>query len=161
MSPWRRIKSHPLAGSGITERDAHAGYMQNWNFDIQRDLGHAFALDVAYAGGTLEFVVPFDASTLTGTNVPLYTAIAIANLDPNNSANASCIARDSQGVTIPNAVSVPTLNPRGHWSDYLFPALTGKRGTIDCRANTAISAIAFRFIGTTNSIFSSLPVVSK
>jgi len=36
--------------SGITERDAHAGYMQNWNIDVQRDMGHALALDVAYAG---------------------------------------------------------------------------------------------------------------
>lgn len=116
---------------------------------------------ITSSSGSLEFVVPFDASTLTGTNVPLYTAIAIANLDPNTSANVSCVARDPQGFTIPNAVSVPTLNPRGHWSDYFFPALTGKRGTIDCTANTPISAVAFRFIGAVNSIFSSLPVISK
>jgi hypothetical protein len=81
--------------------------------------------------------------------------------DRQSSTNVSCIARDPQGVTIPNAISVPLLNPHGHWSDYLFPALTGGRGTIDCTANTAISAVAFRFIGTTSSIFSSLPVLNK
>ena len=107
--------------------------------------------------GTLEFIVPFDDSTIAGENVPLYTAIAIANTDPNNSANVVCVARDQSGVTIPNAVSVPPLNPLGHWSGYLFPVLNGVRGTIDCSASTSVSAVAFRFFGAT---FSSLPVLN-
>ncbi len=51
------------------------------------------------------------------------------------------------------------LPPKGHWAGYLFPALTGKRGTIDCSAGTLIAATALRFIGT--NAFSSLPVIDK
>jgi hypothetical protein len=46
------------------------------------------------------------------------------------------------------------------WSNYLFPALAGQRGTIDCDSNTNIAATALRFIGT-GGAFSSLPVISK
>ena len=42
---------------------------------------------------------------------------------------------------------------------YAIPALTGKRGTLDCTADTLISAIALRFIGT--DAFSTLPVIVK
>jgi hypothetical protein len=109
--------------------------------------------------GSTEFVMPFDATTFAPTGGPLYTGFAIANLDPNTTANVVCVARDQSGVTIPNGVPTPPLNPLGHWANYLFPALTGKQGTIDCSANTLISAIGLRSIGT--AAFSSLPVIRK
>ena len=66
------------------------------------------------------------------------------------------------GLTVGNDGAIylaPVLNPMGHWAGYLFPALTGKRGTIDCSANLAVAATALRFIGT--NAFSSLPVIDK
>jgi len=41
-----------LIGQGITAytRDIHAGYTQQWNFDVQQQLSTGFAIDVAYAG---------------------------------------------------------------------------------------------------------------
>ena len=50
----------------------------------------------------------------------------------------------------------PTLNLLGHYANYLFPSLMGKRGTLDCNADTLVSAIALRFIG---DAFSTLPVI--
>jgi hypothetical protein len=43
-------------------------------------------------------------------------SLAIADLDPANSANVVCTARDSLGTSIPNEVSVPVLNPLAHWA---------------------------------------------
>jgi hypothetical protein len=114
---------------------------------------------VAAGGGYSSFRIPFDATTFTAANAPFYTGFAISNLNPSASAHVTCVARDQGGTVIPNAVTIPTLNPLGHWGDYLFPALAGKRGTLDCSADTLVSAIAFRFIGT--SAFSSLPVIVK
>jgi hypothetical protein len=37
-------------GLGMYARGVHPGYMQQWNFDIQRDFGKGLAVDVAYAG---------------------------------------------------------------------------------------------------------------
>lgn len=113
--------------------------------------------------GSKEFVIPFDATSLAGTSVPLFTGFAIANLDPVNVATLSCTARDASGKTIPNAFTAttgpPALNPLGHWAGYLFPVLTGRRGVIDCISNTTVAATALRFIGST--AFSSLPVINK
>lgn len=109
--------------------------------------------------GSKEFVIPFDATIFAETNTPLYTGLAIANLDSQNSANITCTARNSLGNVIPNAVLVPSLGPLGHWSEYLFPVLTGQHGTIDCVSSTSVAAIALRFIGT--NAFSSLPVITK
>ena len=105
------------------------------------------------------FIIPFDASAFPPTGGPLYTGFAIANLNPNAAAHVTCTARDEWGTVVPNAVTIPTLNPSGHHANYLFPALTGKRGTLDCTADTLISAIALRFIGT--DAFSTLPVIVK
>jgi len=69
------------------------------------------------------------------------------------------VARDQGGTVIANAVPIPAVNPLGHWANSLFPALTGKRGTLDCSADTLVSAIALRVIGT--GAFSSLPVIVK
>jgi virginiamycin B lyase len=113
--------------------------------------------------GSVEFLIPFDATTFTATGDPLYTGFAIANQDPLNPSLVTCTARDQTGATIPNvftaATGPPILPPLGHWAGYLFPALTGMRGTIDCSAGTLIAATALRFIGT--NAFSSLPVIDK
>jgi hypothetical protein len=108
---------------------------------------------------TGEFEMPFDATTFTPSNVPLYTGIAVANTDPSNPATLTCTATDGSGNVIPNGLTVPVIPALGHWSNYLFPALTGLRGTIDCVSTTNVVAIALRFIGT--SAFSSLPVILK
>ncbi len=104
-------------------------------------------------------MIPFDATTFAPLGVPLATAFAIVNLDPNNAANVVCVARNQSGTSILNAVPVPPVSPLGHWANFDFPALVGIRGTIDCTANTIVTAVAFRFIGTT--VFSTLPVLTK
>jgi hypothetical protein len=121
--------------------------------------GTYYEAGVPSGSGSLEFVVPFDATTFAPTGAPLYTGLAIANLDSENTANIVCTALNSAGVAIPNAITVPPLTPLGHWADYLFPALTGQRGSIDCVSNTKIAALALRFIGT--NAFSTLPVIMK
>jgi hypothetical protein len=121
--------------------------------------GNFYEAGVAAGGGYSSFQIPFDATTFAPANAPFYTGFAIANLNPSASAHVSCLARDQRGAVIPNAIPIPTLNPLGHWGNYLFPLLAGKRGTLDCNADTLVSAIAFRFIGT--AAFSSLPVIVK
>jgi hypothetical protein len=113
---------------------------------------------VPSSSGSKEFLLPFDATTFAATGQPFYTGFAIANLDATMS-NVVCTARDSGGSIIPSAIAVPPLAPQGHWANYLFPNLTGSRGTIDCVSNTNIAATALRFIGT--KAFSSLPVITK
>ena len=121
--------------------------------------GNFYEAGVAAGGGYSGFLIPFDATTFAPANAPFYTGFAISNLNPSASAHITCVARDQAGTVIPNAVTVPALNPMGHWGGYLFPPLAGKRGTLDCNADTLVSAIAFRFIGT--AAFSSLPVIVK
>ncbi|HTR38405.1 MAG TPA: hypothetical protein VMH80_20990 [Bryobacteraceae bacterium] len=112
----------------------------------------------AYSGST-GFRLSFDATTFTPTGDPIYTGFAVANLDTKNSATVTCTARDFRGQVIPDAITIPMLNPSGHWADYLFPALTGARGTLDCTSTTQVAAIGLRFIG--SNAFTSLPVVTK
>jgi hypothetical protein len=109
------------------------------------------------ASGYSEFQIPFDATTFLPTGDQTLTGFSVANLDPVTAAAVTCTAKDSNGTTIPNAVSVPALNPLGHWAGANFAALTGLRGTLDCSSTTRIGAVAFRFIGTNG--FSSLPVI--
>jgi len=116
-----------------------------------------YEVAVPSSSGVTEFEIPFDATTLAANGAQIYTGIAVANLDRANPAVVTCTARDSQGNIIPNAVSVPVLNPLGHWANYLFPALTGQRGTLDCASTTTIGSIGLRALGT-NAI-SSLPVI--
>jgi len=119
--------------------------------------GSYYEAAVPTSNGNYEFEVPFDATTLAVNGAQLYTGIAIANMDSAITANVVCNARDSQGNVIPNAVVVPALNPLGHWANYLFPALTGSRGTLDCTSNTKIGSMGLRALGA-NAI-SSLPVI--
>jgi len=79
----------------------------------------------------------------------------MVNLSPLGEANVVCSARDASGTVIPNALTIPTLKPLGHYAAYL--SLTGKRGTMECNADTMVSAIALRFIG--DEAFSTLPVI--
>jgi hypothetical protein len=113
---------------------------------------------VPSSSGSQEFLFPFDATTFAGNGQPFYTGVAIANLS-GSPADLICTARDQNGAVIPDAVPVPELSPLGHWANYLFPALTGMRGTIDCVASASVAATALRFIG--NNAFSSLPVITK
>ena len=119
--------------------------------------GSYYEAGVPTSNGNYEFEIPFDATTLAVNGTQLYTGIAIANMDSAITANVVCTARDSQGNVIPNAVIVPALNRMGHWANYLFPALTGLRGTLDCSSNTKIGPMGLRALGV-NAI-SSLPVV--
>ena len=120
--------------------------------------GTYYEAAVPSSAGSKEFLIPFDATTFAATGAPFFTGFAIANLDPTAPA-ITCTARDANGNVIPDGVPVPQLSGLGHWSNYLFPALTGQRGTIDCVSTTNIAAAALRFIG--NNAFSSLPVINK
>ena len=113
---------------------------------------------VASSTGSRAFELPFDATNFSA-GVPLYTGIAIANLDTTNNAQVSCIARDASGNTIPNGITIPVIARNGHWAGFQFNNLTGQRGTLDCTSTTNVAVIALRFIGT--DTFSSLPVIKK
>jgi hypothetical protein len=121
--------------------------------------GTYYEAGVGSSAGSMEFVIPFDATTFAPTGAPLYTGFAIANLDSENTANIVCTARSSAGAVISNAVSAPALAPLGHWANYLFPLLTGQQGTIDCVSNTKVAALALRAVG--ENAFSTLPVMLK
>ncbi len=127
--------------------------------------GNYYEAAVPSTPGAMEFEIPFDFTNFAATNQPFYTGFAIANLDPVNTAALTCTALNSGGATIPNPFAganpppPPQLNPLGHWANYIFPALTGLRGTITCVSNATIGATALRFIG--NNAFSSLPVITS
>lgn len=120
--------------------------------------GNYYEASIPPSGGGFEWITPFDGTTFAATGNPTFIGLALANMDSAHAASVTCTARDSGGNFIPNAVSVPQLNPGGHWSGYQFPALAGLRGTIDCAASTQIAMLALRFLG--YSAFSSLPVVA-
>ena len=110
------------------------------------------------AGGS-RFVMPFDATTFVETGAPFYTGFAVVNLDSAATVNISCTARDGGAALIPNGVSIPPVPPRGHYANYLFPNLAGKRGTLDCTSSANVAALGLRFIGT--AAFTSLSVYTK
>jgi hypothetical protein len=112
---------------------------------------------VGPSAGSFAFTLPFDATTFAPTGAPLYTGFALANLDPVNSSTISCTAADQNGAVISNAVPLPIISPLGHYANYLFPALTGLSGSLSCKSNTKIGALALRAIGT--STISTLPVI--
>lgn len=144
-----------LSGSAVITSDA--GITVQALF--RRQAGSNFyEAAVPASSGSTEVQVPFDATTFSATGDQIYTGLAIANLDTSNVANVSCTVRDSGGNVIPNAIPAQVLNPLGHWANYLFPALDGKRGTLDCTSNTQIGAIGIRALGT--NALSSLPVIT-
>ena len=100
-------------------------------------------------------VIPFDATTFVETGGAFVTGIALANLE-TAPVNVTCAAKDALGDLIVNAVPALTLSARGHWADFNFPALVGKRGTIECTSPGSISGVSLRFSGAGS--FFSLPV---
>jgi virginiamycin B lyase len=168
--------SLPPQGSAYFEAsDPKAGLIDGWGLITadpgvviqalfrENASGNYFEASVPAGLASTEFEIPFDATTFSATGDQFYTGFAIANLNASNPATITCTARDGSGAVIPNAFTAetgpPTLRPLGHWAGYLFPALTGKRGTIDCVSTTAIAATALRFLG--SNAFSSLPVINK
>jgi hypothetical protein len=145
ITAWGQIAADPAIVVQALLRDSESG------------TNYEGGIPSAQAGTGFE--IPFDATTFAATNQPLYTGIAVANLDQANTAYLTCTARDGSGNPIPNGLTVPPIAPQGHWANYLFPALTGLRGTIDCISTTSIAVLALRFIGTT--AFSTLPVIVK
>jgi hypothetical protein len=121
--------------------------------------GRYYEASVAPTNGNTRFVMAFDATTFSPTGDQIYTGIAVVNADSRNSSTIACTATDSSGAVISNALSIPTLPPGGHWANYLFPALTGRRGTLDCSASTRVGALGLRFLG--SNAFSSLTVVES
>jgi hypothetical protein len=120
--------------------------------------GHFYEAAVPNSEGYSRFVMPFDVTTFAPNGAQLFTAFAVVNLDPSASAHFVCTARNHSGVLIPNAVSIPALGPLGHYAAFNFPLLTGQ-GTLDCSADTLISAIGLRSIG--GNAISTLPVIVK
>jgi hypothetical protein len=108
--------------------------------------------------GANQILIPFDDTVFAPNGAQIYTGLAIVNTDALVTARITCTARDSQGAVIANALSIPVLNQFGHWAGYDFPALLGKRGSLDCSSNARIAAVALRFMGNT---MSSLPVVAN
>lgn len=125
---------------------------------VSSSAGTAVSFSANQPGGfaTPNFAFPFDDTNFPATGQQLYTGFAVASLDPANSATITCVATDQTGATIPNGLTIPVLLPLGHFANYLFPVLTGLRGTINCSSSTAVAAIALRFLG---PAFSSLPVL--
>jgi len=75
------------------------------------------------SAGVNEFQIPFDATTFAANGAQIYTGIAIANLDPVNSAKRSVYSAGLAGNVIPNALTVPALNPSGHWAKLPFSSV--------------------------------------
>jgi hypothetical protein len=120
--------------------------------------GHFYEAAVPSGAGYSRFVMPFDVTTFAPNGAQLFTAFAVVNLNPSAAANFVCTARSQSGVLMPNAVSIPALGPLGHYTAFNFPLLTG-RGTLDCSADTLVSAIGLRSIG--GDAISTLPVIPK
>jgi hypothetical protein len=143
-SGWAQVK----AESSIVVQELFRSTLNNTHYEAA----------VPQSTGSKAFELPFDA-TLFAADAPLYTGIAIANLDGQNAAAVTCTARDGSGVVIPNGVVIPSIPALGHWAGNEFPALAGRRGTLDCVSTTSVALLGLRFIGT--DTFSSLPVILK
>jgi hypothetical protein len=86
-------------GFGMYGQGIHPGYMQQWNFDIQRDFGSGIAVDIAYAGSK-------------GTKLPVSLAInRIADsiwMTQKVALNAS-VRNPFYGFVTTGALSGPTI----------------------------------------------------
>lgn len=145
------------AGSAVVT--ASAGISVTAIFRSKASDGKYYEASVGTTHGNTRFVMAFDATTFPLTGDQIYTGVAIVNADSTNPSTIACTATDSSGAAIPNALTIPTLPPGGHWANYLFPALMGKRGTLDCSASTRVGAIGLRFLGT--NAFSTLTVIES
>jgi hypothetical protein len=153
----------PLAGgSAQVSADASISVQGLFRLDVAGTNGAPdsyYEAAVNASAGSKDFVIPFDVTNFVPTGQQIFTGIAIASLDPAQSATVTCAARDTTGKAIPNAVTVPVLPPLGHWAGFNFPALVGLRGELECTANTSIGALAIHALPTGG--ISSLPVILK
>lgn len=144
-------------GSAVVSADT--GIIVQAIFRSRAPDGNYYEASVPTSGGSTRFTMAFDATTFSGNGMQIYTGIGIANLDSSKQANVTCTAKNTAGASIPNAVTVPVLAPLGHWAEYNFPALVGKRGLLDCTSTAQVAAIGLRFLG--SFAFSSLSVVQS
>jgi len=142
------------AGSAVV--NASSGLIVQARFRSKAADGNFYEAAVPLTQGSTRFGMPFDATVFTERGWQIYTGLAITNLDSAKSATITCTAKNDSGAIVASAVNVPVLAPMGHWAEYNFPSLVGKRGLLDCTSNTTVAAIGLRFLGT--SAFSSLTV---
>jgi hypothetical protein len=117
---------------------------------------------VPMSAGATDFWLPFDTTTFAGNGNPIFTGLAIANLDSVNSATVTCTVQDAAGKQYPNVV-IP-ISRRGHWSHYSgdsksFPLPSPQVGTLDCTSNTVVGSVGLRFLG--YNALSSLPIITS
>ncbi|HWE48759.1 MAG TPA: NHL repeat-containing protein [Bryobacteraceae bacterium] len=146
-----------LSGSAVIQ--SNPSIVVQALFRHQGTSGTPYEATISETLGSFEAEFPFDGTTYGPTGAQITTGIAIVNIDGANPATVTCVARDNAGTVIPGAITVPALNPQGHWAAYQFPALVGKRGTLDCTSTTKIGVTALRFLGT--DAVSTLPVILK
>ena len=146
-----------ITGSAVTHSDPSIGLQAVFRHHASGNTFYEAAIQSS--AGATEAEIAFENTIFAPTGSPTSTGIAIANLDAVYSATVLCTARNRLGNVIPNAVSVPLLNPLGHWSGYNFPALAGLQGTLTCTSNTKIGMVALRALR--NGAISSLPVVTR
>ena len=128
-------------------------------FRYQAPGGIFYEAAIPSSAGAIELETTFDNTLFSATGTQILTGIAIANLDARHTATVVCTARNRLGNVIPSAISVPVLNPLGHWARSDFPALAGLRGTLDCISNTRIGMVALRTLG--RGAISSLPIIPR
>jgi hypothetical protein len=147
----------PVSGSGVVTSDP--GISLQVLFRHLTGGGSYSEAAVPISSGSNEILFTFD-DTVAASGAQIYTGLAIANLDSMNAANVMCTARDAAGNLIPNAVTVPVLNPLGHWADYLFPPLLNNRGTLDCSSNTKIASVGIRASANALSSLPKIPITA-
>lgn len=137
-----------LGGSGI------AGQVV---FHRHTSAGADYEATVPLSMGGTEYIVPFDASyffngTAQVTSLPYITGMALANLDPSNTAIINCAIRDPNGSSLGSATPI-TLAPMGHTALQLnagsgFASVAGNIGSLDCSSNGILfSVLGLRFLG--------------
>jgi hypothetical protein len=70
-------------GLGMYAQGVQPGYMQQWNFDIQRDFGNGLALDIAYAGSKGTKLPVSLAINRISDSIWLTQKVALTNTVPN------------------------------------------------------------------------------
>jgi hypothetical protein len=90
---WDRYVTS-ISQDSVTVGDQHPGYMQNWNLNLQQDLGRGMAFDIAYAGSK-------------GTGLPGY--LNINQLGPEHLANLT----PERIAYLNRSVRNPFRNPDG------------------------------------------------
>lgn len=136
-----------LTGPGVTGQAVFHRHTSN-------NAEYEAAVPVA-TGGT-EFLVPFDATFYVNgskpTTIPYITGMALANLDPSNSATISCSIFDPAGRSMGSGSPI-TIPPLGHTAlqlnaDSGFGNVSSKIGSLDCSSlGTSFAVLGLRFLG--------------